>query len=105
MIGSLLFLASLVALFAFVAAYALDVTAQRVEWRRRALLGALLGGFLPMLLPIAVVLLNSGPLDDIGIIVVVLLFFAVVLAASIGFPVAYWFTRRCERSREPDIFK
>ena len=105
MIGSLFFLGGLVVLFAFVAAYVLDVTAQRLEWRRRALLAALMGGLAPMLLPLVVIVLNSEPRSDIVIIVVALLGFAAVLAAAIGFPVAYWFTRRCERSRAPDVFK
>lgn len=101
----LFFTIAVVAFFAFLAAYALDFRAQRIEWKRRAMLAAVIGASVPLSLATAALWFNAGNNIDWMPVFIRVPVLGIGLTAFVGFPVAYLFTRRCERSREPDIFK
>ncbi len=105
MFRGLLFFCAIVAVVAFTAAYALDSKARKMWWKHRVLVAALVGGNLPMLL-LAIAFLASGdPRTRAVSVYLVLVGFGLHLSALIGYPTAYLFLRRCERSRQKDVFK
>lgn len=105
MLRAIMFICAVVALCAFMAAYGLDPRFRNLAWNAKARIAAIVGGFLPLLL-LALVLAASGdpsagdPALYIGFLVV-----GLIQSTVIGYPVAYLFLRRCERSREADVFK
>ncbi|MBS0475125.1 MAG: hypothetical protein JSR28_08230 [Proteobacteria bacterium] len=105
MISGLLFLFALVAVFAFVAAYHLDSRRGKIWWKRQAVVAALVGGNFPMLLLGIAFALSGDPRTRTIGIYFVLAGFGLLLSALIGYPTAYLFLRRCNRSREGDVFK
>lgn len=100
--GSFLFVIFLVAVMSLGIAFLLDVQLPKVSWKRRALYSALGGAGIPMLIPILVVIIEAGGEDELLIVVAALLVLTVVLAALIGFPAAYWLSRRRHLAREPE---
>lgn len=104
--GGLLLLVSITVFGAFVAACALDTQAQKIDWKRRAKLAALLGSFVPLAILTGIALLTVAELQALWVDAVLRVgLIAAILAVVVGYPVAYLLTRRFERSREPDIFK
>ena len=101
----LIFILALIAALAGASAFALDVMVPKMDPRRRTLLAAFVGAVLPMLIPIAALLIGGGTLEEILLPIVVLAILGVILAAAVGFPTAYWVTRRRERGQDPDAFR
>lgn len=61
--------------------------------RRRTVISALLAGFIPVLLPIAVVVSDSGGID-LWIPVVAISVLGLIMALVVGLPVSLWIGRR-----------
>ena len=98
---SILLLIGLVAGLTLGLAFILDTQATGMRWQRRALYAALGGAFVPMVPPFAVILINEGADSEVWIVLLVLLVVALILAAVIGFPTAYWFCKRRDAARNP----
>lgn len=99
--GTLLFIVFLVAVLSLGIAFLLDVQLPKMPWKRRALYAALGGATLPMLIPFLVVALEAGGEEEMWIVLVVLFVMTLVLAALVGFPAAYWLSKRRHLAREP----
>ncbi|NCP18756.1 MAG: hypothetical protein GW855_06315 [Erythrobacter sp.] len=105
-IVGLLVLLVVVALLAMGFAFILDVTMPRTGWKSRAIAAALLAAFLPMSLPAFIIVFTQGYEPEVAIILAVLSVGTLVLAALVGFPVAYFFSRkRAARRAQPDAAK
>jgi len=92
-LGPLVMVAVLVGLTLAIA-FMLDVMASRTSWKMRAVWAALIGAFVPASLPILTLLSETGftpeAIPPVGVLVVG----AFILAAVIGFPVAYVFSKK-----------
>ncbi len=99
MIGGFLFLVLVVAALALGVAFFLDTLATKTAWKKRALYAAGIGSAIPMLLPVLIVFLENGNDPEIWIVLFALVIIGIVLAATVGFPVAYWFSKRREAAR------
>ncbi len=104
-IAGILFIVVVVAVVSLGLAFLLDTVAQNVAWQRRALYAALGGSFIPMSLPLVTLLLEIGEGPEMIVPIMGIVVMALILAAVAGFPAAYWLSKRCERARDPDIFK
>lgn len=102
---ALVFMIVLIAALAGGSALALDVLVPKVQPRRRMLVASFVGALLPMLIPIAAVFFESAPLREAMLAIVVLAIFGFILAATVGFPDAYWVTRRRGRGTDRDAFR
>lgn len=103
MIVGLFFLIAIVALFALAFAFVLSVVSAGTSWRRRVAIAALGSGFvttLPAFFAVGFGLEGSaGSFIPLASIFVLALF----LSAIVGFPAAYFFTRRIEAKRNPPV--
>ena len=92
-LGLLVMVAVLVGLTLAIA-FMLDVMAPKTSWKMRAVWAALIGAFVPASLPILTLLSETGftpeAIRPVGALVVG----AFILAAVIGFPVAYVFSKK-----------
>lgn len=82
------------------ASFALHHLARAVPQKKRIVIAALIGAFLPLSLPMLIVL-TEGFYDELIIVPFALLVMGLVGALVVGFPVALWLTRRLEGSGEP----
>ncbi|TRD12419.1 hypothetical protein FGU71_11460 [Erythrobacter insulae] len=97
--GSLIFGLLLIAGFSLGLALILDTQAPKMMWQRRALIASLGGAFIPMLLPIAVLLIEGDWQAETFILLMALIIGSLMLAGIVGFPVTYWFCKRREAAR------
>ncbi|MEL6876984.1 MAG: hypothetical protein AAGL68_02665 [Pseudomonadota bacterium] len=99
MSGSFLFGILLVAGFSLGLALIFDTQAPEMRWQRRALYAALGGAFVPLLLPVIVILVAEGLSKETALVVAVLMVMGFILAGIVGFPLTYWFCKRREAAR------
>lgn len=97
------FLLAIVALFALAFAFILGVVRPDSSGRSRVGIAAIGAGVIPTL-PAFFVLGTTSDAAAAGLIPLVAIFvLAVFLSAVIGFPVAYFFTRRSDAKRNPPV--
>lgn len=99
MFGSLLFGILIVAGFSLGIALILDTQMPKMRWQRRALYAALGGAYIPMLLPIFILLIEVDGSAESMIAIIALLIGGLMLAGIVGFPATYWFCKRREAAR------
>ena len=108
MIFGILFIAAITALFALAFAFILAFARPTVRWKRRVAISALGAGFIPTMPAFfAIASARNGLETDMSgeavIALSAIFVLALFLAAVIGFPVAYAYTRRSEARRNPPI--
>lgn len=102
------FVMAMVSVIALGMAFFLDVAASRLGLVLRSIIAAIVAGALAVAFPIFTVI---GAVDDEALFVVLLplLILGFVLALVLGFPIAYFFSKRRQRGRdnpiEPEIFE
>lgn len=92
-LGLLVMIAVLVGLTLAIA-FVLDVMAPKTSCKMRAVCAALIGAFVPASLPILTLLSETGFTPEVIPPVSALVVGAFILAAVIGFPVAYVFSKK-----------
>ena len=99
------FAIGLVAALSVGVSFFLSTAAPKVAWRKRAILSALVASFIPMSLPIVVLLLGAGLSTEGLVAIISLVIGGVITAALVGYPVAYFYTKRREPPVDVDVFK
>ncbi|MEO1649129.1 MAG: hypothetical protein AAFR32_09965 [Pseudomonadota bacterium] len=101
-LGSLLFGVLIVGAISLGLAFLLDVAARGLSVVKRSITAGLVGGFLPMSLPLAIVLMESS-LEDSFLVALVLVIMSLIASLLIGFPAAYFFSRKRQKARDEEL--
>ncbi len=104
-IAGFLFVIGLVAALSIGVSFLMATTVPKMSWRKRALISALAGSFIPVLLPIVIIFLEVGMITEGLIPLVALVVGGLILAALVGYPTAYFYSKRREPPSELDVFE
>jgi hypothetical protein len=96
-VAGILLLIALTALLSAGIAFMLFIMRPAIEWKRRALISAITGAGVPIVLLSMVVVLANGCVLEGFIAVFMMLLMGALMAAVVCFPAAYFLTRRLER--------
>ena len=98
---AVLFMVAMIAAISAALAIILSFLMPLWSLRRRVIVAALCGGFLPIVLPVALIALESVG-EELAIVTVTLSLSALMGATVIGLPVALFASRRTDRRRARD---
>ncbi|NMW31650.1 hypothetical protein HKD42_06215 [Altererythrobacter sp. RZ02] len=104
----ILFGVVMIAVLAIGVAFLLDVTLRSVGWKKRSLIAGFVATAVPMMVPIGTILSTASGDGNLVILLLPLIVGIGLMTVLVGFPAAYFFTRRREQNRdaasEPKIF-
>ncbi|MCP5397580.1 MAG: hypothetical protein H6918_12810 [Sphingomonadaceae bacterium] len=99
MLFGLVFLVALIAGLAIGAAFVLEAITPQTRWKLRAVWAGLFAGFLPITVPLAALVSETGFSSEGIIAILAVLVGGAMFAVLLGFPAAYFFLRAREAKR------